>query len=998
MVYQQRCCNLLSNQQSHKNIFTVHSGEPLAKIACEYVLNKIGANPFALADVTLWVPSPRAASALKDAFTNKSGAGILPQIRMMSFSEDDADVFRFDQEGLIEEDTVTGLARLMVFTKLVLVRDKELAFPRALESAQALSKIFHRLKSYDVTLDEITAFVPPELSHHWEENLDFFKVAFDFYPNWLGEQGRIDAADASRKVVKAQIKDYKDKGIENLTLAVGFSDSTPLGISLIKEIISHEKGGLILPGLDKNMEEYVWQKLKPAHPNYTMKRLLDGLNVERKHVLILGEQNLSFKAKMWQHALAPSEQLSRIPDDYALKATTGMTFVEAKSASEEAEAIATIMRGALETPNKTCALISPDRTLALRVEAALNRWGVDVDDSAGIPLISTSIGGLFKLVSDVVQENFRPLLLAELFYHPLVNFGEHENFYKKRDALDNLVLRGAKPAPGIVGLKRSLEKALEDPYKNTENSELANEAIIILENVFEPLQSKNAQRDIASWIRSHVDIVKSLIIKNESDDGQSVFDDESGQTLITLLTNWQNASEDVGTLGFESYTQTLSSVMATSAVRKRHSTHPRLAIWGPMESRMQEVDLVIIGAANEGSWPRQVTPDPWLNKVVAEKVGLPSSDIHVGMSAHDFISLVSQKNVVITRTLKDSEGETIPSRFLSRLSAVVSTDIYNQLVEKGNVWLSRVEALRIQGEFTKNSSPHVEVNKKRRPTIWSASTVRDMMQCPYKAYIKKILKIEALSPYEDIPTAADKGQVVHLILESFFTPVSKMPAPYNGDIQNENEVYKHLIIAAKQAFLSVDQKGVKALWLRKFEKVARVFAKQLAKDDKNGRKLFAVEKEALVQLTPTVQLYAKADRIDKTADNKLIVLDYKTGAPPSIVDVLNGKEPQMATEAVIAHKGGYLKNGALDSVEYWHVSGAKKAPLDVKNAIGNKADVMHFIEEAEIGLKNLAEHYTEKETAYEAFPGGATAEDKEGPCVFCEYSGICRYKDWAGEQ
>ena len=177
---QMACLPRNKNLASKGTVFTVHNGEPLAQVACDYILGRINSlNPLSLADVTIWVPSPRAALALKEAFTKNKNAGLLPQIRMMSFSEEDADVFRFDQEGLVEEDTVTGLARLMVLTKLVSIKDKTLSFPLALENAQALAKIFHRLKSYDVTLDEITALVPPELSHHWEENLDFFKVAFE---------------------------------------------------------------------------------------------------------------------------------------------------------------------------------------------------------------------------------------------------------------------------------------------------------------------------------------------------------------------------------------------------------------------------------------------------------------------------------------------------------------------------------------------------------------------------------------------------------------------------------------------------------------------------------------------------------------------------------------------------------------------------------------------------------------------------------------------------
>ena len=61
-------------------------------------------------------------------------------------------------------------------------------------------------------------------------------------------------------------------------------------------------------------------------------------------------------------------------------------MIEAANPEEEALAIAVTLREALETPGKTAALVTPDRALARRVVAALERWHVAVDDSGGDPL------------------------------------------------------------------------------------------------------------------------------------------------------------------------------------------------------------------------------------------------------------------------------------------------------------------------------------------------------------------------------------------------------------------------------------------------------------------------------------------------------------------------------------------------------------------------------------------------------------------------------------
>ena len=56
---------------------------------------------------------------------------------------------------------------------------------------------------------------------------------------------------------------------------------------------------------------------------------------------------------------------------------------------EEALVIALAMRGVLETPGKTAALVTPDRTLARRVAMTCRRWGIDIDDSGGAAALHT---------------------------------------------------------------------------------------------------------------------------------------------------------------------------------------------------------------------------------------------------------------------------------------------------------------------------------------------------------------------------------------------------------------------------------------------------------------------------------------------------------------------------------------------------------------------------------------------------------------------------------
>ena len=52
----------------------------------------------------------------------------------------------------------------------------------------------------------------------------------------------------------------------------------------------------------------------------------------------------------------------------------------------------------------------------------------------------------------------------------------------------------------------------------------------------------------------------------------------------------------------------MRQLMTGIVVRPRGGTHPRLSILGPLEARMLDADIIILGGLNEGIWP--ATPSP----------------------------------------------------------------------------------------------------------------------------------------------------------------------------------------------------------------------------------------------------------------------------------------------------------------------------------------------------------------------------------------------------
>ena len=101
----------------------------------------------------------------------------------------------------------------------------------------------------------------------------------------------------------------------------------------------------------------------------------------------------------------------------------GLARLTTADQQREADAIALVLREALETPGARAALVTPDRDLAGRVAAALLRFGVVADDSAGEPLTDTPQAVFLRLLVRAVAEDLAPVPLLALLKHPLAAAG-----------------------------------------------------------------------------------------------------------------------------------------------------------------------------------------------------------------------------------------------------------------------------------------------------------------------------------------------------------------------------------------------------------------------------------------------------------------------------------------------------------------------------------------------------------------------------------------------
>ena len=266
--------------------------------------------------------------------------------------------------------------------------------------------------------------------------------------------------------------------------------------------------------------------------------------------------------------------------------------------------------------------------------------------------------------------------------------------------------------------------------------------------------------------------------------------------------------------------------MSGQAVRPQFGKHPRLFIWGPLEARLQQADLIILGGLNEGTWPMEPSPDPWMSRPMRKAFGLPLPERRVGLSAHDFCQALAAKRVVMTRANKVAGEPSVPSRWLSRLDVVLEKAGLLDYLSPDQPLLGWWEKLGFAGD-NPIGMPEPRPPLSARPRQLSVTRIEAWMRDPYSIYARNILKLDPLDPLEADPGAAERGTFIHEALEKF---VEQFPS---GDLPPTSE--KILIGLGEAAFgPALNRPAVRAFWWPRFQRIASWFLLEENKRRKSG--------------------------------------------------------------------------------------------------------------------------------------------------------------------
>jgi ATP-dependent helicase/nuclease subunit B len=937
------------------------------------------------------LPTRRACRSLAEAFLRQADGKPMLLPRLTPLGDIDEEELAFDgwdaaapgeAVGEAIPPAISGLRRQLLLTRLILADPNRRATPdQAAALAVELARLLDQVHTERLDLARLAGLVPDAFAKHWQITLDFLRLLTDHWPRILADEGALDPAERRNRLLAAQAEAWTRRPPEMPVVAAGSTGSIPATADLLAVIAGLPCGAVVLPGFDRGMDDAVWAELAPSHPQFGMARLVDHLGIDRGAVAawptVVGSGGKTARTVLINRALRPAAvtETWREQEPPPPEALEGVRLIDCPGPQEEAGVIALVLRQSLEE-DKTAALITPDRGLARRVAGELARWQVTVDDSAGQPLAQSAPGAFLRLTARMTVEALAPVPLLACLKHPLAGLGMSPGQCRSLVRLLELkALRGPRPEAGLYGLLRAL--TIRDPGLDRLLDKLEEALADFLALLSQPTAS------LPDLLKAHVAAAERLAATDEARGQQRLWAGDAGEAAASFVAELYDAGTALPALAPATYPALLDGLLQGRVVRPRYGAHPRLAIWGLLEARLQRADVVVLGGLNEGTWPPETTASPWMSRPMMREFGLPLPERRIGLAAHDFAQAFAAPTVVLTRATRVEGTPTVPSRWLLRLETLLSGSALK--VEADSRLLRWQELLDRPARYIDARPPAPKPPVEARPRKLSVTRVETWMRDPYGIYARYILDLQALHPIDADPGAADYGSFIHESLDAFL----KLPAA-----NQQTDAVAHLLEIGRRKFgVHLDRPGIRAFWWPRFERIARWFVEQEAERRIHVATTFSEVRGSLTLEGPAgpFELTAIADRIDLLADGGLAIVDYKTGAIPKDQEVAAGFAPQLPLEGAIVARGGFIDVPATvpSELSFWRLHGG--APAGECRTIKGSAPTL--VKDAIEGVARLIAAFDLAETPYQARPRSDKAPRYD------DYEHLARVKEWAsGEE
>lgn len=811
--------------------------------------------------MAIFLPSRRAVNELKRIFLyNSKNSVILPNIKAIGDIDYDEIVSlnydNIDKYIDLTKPTSNIKYKLMMIKKLT---EEGLSIDQAINLSNDLEGFFLEVEQHELKLEDLNNIVDDEYSIHWQKVLKFLKNFGQKWKNYLEENNIISNNLHILSNIRCFEENFKQNQPEHPIIFAGIFTDIKATNNLIKTLSRYDNVYYFMKGyLPDTIAEEI-------DSNYYYNNLpfdledVENLTYDDLKVV----ENVDF--------------INKAMDNYSLtyswhnvkEKKLDIEYFECENIYEEIEKITIyILDYIAKNGLKNIAVIA-DQDYAHLIDLNFKKYNLPVNNTFGNKYTNNNFIKYFLLIIQCYLENFKKEYFIDLLNNERVSFGLDE------EELKNNLFKLTKN----VFSSSIADGDLEYYIKNADD-----ELGLFLEKIKDYFSIFKEKCNIKTLLLKHLELTKNI---------SKEFGDKDIEVVEYITKNLADNIEFYGDVDLETYYKLLNYILSQQSYSDNYSVYPAINIISRQEARLINYDLVFVFNMNDGVFPKNIPTDPWMSKSMRKKFGLPPKELEIGKSAYDFIQLLSQRQVVITRSKKIAGNISFESRFLQRLKTLLKCSntilkTNRDVVETYKFANSQKNENKFYRERPKPNPPEIY-----RPKKIFATALTNLLKNPYDIYAKYILNLDKLDIFvENIP--ARIGTLIHNIFEDY----------EKGLIKKEN--IKDVVISRLNA---LNNDIITKLYSDKIEETFKNFLTLRHSCDKIIPE--AVKFMNLSGLT----IGAQIDRIEINGKNA-IAIDYKTGNLPSKKSVLNLTELQLPVEALILEQNGYF----VDATKYWYIN------------------------------------------------------------------------------
>lgn len=432
---------------------------------------------------------------------------------------------------------------------------------------------------------------------------------------------------------------------------------------------------------------------------------------------------------------------------------------------------------------------------------------------------------------------------------------------------------------------------------------------------------------------------------------------------------------------YEQAMQLLKAIVNSNTVQLRDEKDAAINILGILEGAGMDFDHLWIMGLDENNWPGSAKPNPFIPMGLQKRLNLPhSSPIREWEFCKNLLIRYGKgvKNIILSYVKQHDGREMLPSRLIAdyplltieQLNLPTVVSIAQKIYQSKNSE-SLYDYLALQ------LSPDEKLNT-------TSYLIETQSSCPFKACVEFRLAPPAKQQKILGVSKLNRGTIIHHALDFFWKKIG-----------TQNHLLQLTELETRKLILEGISSAIRQLAIAEpLGKLERLSLIDLLSDWLNLEKrrenfqVLATEKQYTINLNG-IPVNLRIDRIDKLADGRVLLIDYKSGKhQPTIFDWFSTRpvHPQLPLYSLALDKIDGLAIAQINhgALKFREITLKELAISMVKNNLPSAK---------EISWQSVSNHWRTilAQLAADFIAGKATIDPiSQEICASCNFSTICR--------